>query len=438
MKKKLNECFVEESKTTGTPIEKIREKDFRPIYIRQVACADKNFPVRERMLKRYAKEDYPPEFPCRSKCVILFQNLDGVDVILFAMYVYEYGHQCRQPNQRRVYISYLDSVHYFRPRRYRTVIYHEILIQYLKYVKQRGFHTAHIWACPPFKGDDYILYAHPQDQKVPKDDRLKKWYMTMLEEAHRVGIVAEITTLFDENFTNPENNATVLPYMEGDYWIGEAENLIKEIDEDEEADDLMNPNVKSKSKKKKGSKSNKKKTTETTETTECKDLLMRKLGSVLFQMRESFIVAKLRPNAFIKAMGERLEQEKAATGKQVEDETLDVDPQEESEIFDTRSDFLEFCRVSVDLCLSCLDTRIIISYAHNSLHVFFPSLGVHEGGKFKKRKRNLNGLIFFFVLPGKSLPIRLPPARQALKYDGAVSSAESWCSQVLTHVYGMQ
>ena len=84
-----------------------------------------------------------------SKYVLLFQEHDGVDVILFGMYLYEHGHKAPSPNQRCVYVSYLDSVHFFQPRQYRTMVYHEMLIAYIAHIKGRGFHTAMIWACPP-------------------------------------------------------------------------------------------------------------------------------------------------------------------------------------------------------------------------------------------------------------------------------------------------
>lgn len=201
------------------------------ITIRQVTSMDRKLEVRDRMKKRYAFKNYPDEFSYRCKCIVVFQNLDGVDVVLFGLYVYEHDEKNPAPNTRSVYVSYLDSVHYMRPRSMRTFIYHEILISYLDCVRRRGFSTAHIWACPPLKGDDYILYAKPEDQKTPKDDRLRQWYVDMLVECQRRGVVGKVTNMYDLYFSNKDNDATVVPYMEGDYFPAEVENIIKDLEE---------------------------------------------------------------------------------------------------------------------------------------------------------------------------------------------------------------
>jgi E1A/CREB-binding protein len=192
---------------------------------------DRKLEVRELMKQRYAHKNYPDEFPFRCKCLVVFQELDGVDVLLFALYVYEHGEDNPPPNARCIYISYLDSVHFMRPRKLRTFVYHEILIAYLDYARRKGFSTAHIWACPPLKGDDYIFYCKPEDQKTPRDARLRMWYIDMLVECQRRSIVGKVTNMYDLYFANHSLDATAVPYMEGDYFPGEAENIIKMIEE---------------------------------------------------------------------------------------------------------------------------------------------------------------------------------------------------------------
>jgi len=258
------------------------------------------------MLRRYASKGYAREFSVRSKCVLLFQEMDGVDVILFGMYLYEYGHGSAPPNQRRVYVSYLDSVYYFQPRRLRTLVYHEMLIAYLANIKQRGFHTAHIWACPPCKGDDYIFFCHPEDQKTPKDDRLRAWYLTLLEKAKDEGIVTHITNLWDEHFRGQSSpaqpDATSVPYFEGDYWPGEAENVIKAL-EDEEVERSNASARKSvaatKSKAKGAGRGARQTRSDGLALDGIQDGLLQRMSKILEPMKDAFIVAYLMPRGVV-------------------------------------------------------------------------------------------------------------------------------------------
>lgn len=57
----------------------------------------------------------------------------------------------------------------------------------------------------------------------------------MLETAQSRGIVDRVTNIVDEYLENKEALATSLPYFEGDYWVGEIENLVDDIEREEKA-----------------------------------------------------------------------------------------------------------------------------------------------------------------------------------------------------------
>ena len=370
------------------------------------------------MKARYSKTNYPSEFPVKSKCILLFQKIHGVDVLLFSMYVYEYGDECPAPNRRRVYISYLDSVRYLTPAQYRTSIYQSVLIEYLRFVKMRGFHTAHIWSCPPAKGDEYIFYCHPVNQLTPRNDMLCAWYNDTLQKAKAEGIALDIRSLYDDYFkdnvvnrrTGEPFDPTSIPYFDGDYVPGEIEKIIKDLDEDDnrregtkikDAPKVLTAPSKSEGKRA-GTRSNPGKLVN-----QGRDKVMNRLDLILSRMKENFFVVQLLSDDFIDAVEgnadstSQVEKEGASdddsskstrtigknpyildlaekndgkapisiSEKLIPVSTKDEDPLMEQECFETRLQFLNYCQRNNyqfdELRRAKYSSTMVLAYLHN-------------------------------------------------------------------------
>ena len=109
------------------------------VYIRVVFVGDKTVETRHGIRKEAKNNNLPlPEkFKYKAKALFAFEVIDGVDVCFFGLHVQEYDDKCLQPNQRRVYIGYLDSVKFFKPAYLRTELYHELIISKLKKIYRK-------------------------------------------------------------------------------------------------------------------------------------------------------------------------------------------------------------------------------------------------------------------------------------------------------------
>uniref|UniRef100_A0A7E4W0D6 histone acetyltransferase n=1 Tax=Panagrellus redivivus TaxID=6233 RepID=A0A7E4W0D6_PANRE len=200
------------------------------IAIRMLCNSVHEVEVKPRIRSQYPS--LPDKIPYRSKAIFAFQMVNGREICFFGMHVQEYG-DVPGPNRHRVYISYLDSVHYFEPRNLRTRVYYMMILSYLENCTERGFRTAHIWACPPSTGDDYIFNGHPSEQKMPKTKQLQDWYQKMAAFGMERKLIVSYKHLSEYVVEHGIRTMAEMPYFEGDFWVNHMEEIIEECEKRE-------------------------------------------------------------------------------------------------------------------------------------------------------------------------------------------------------------
>jgi len=248
----LEECTISSfiQKKVRERIQGLPNAD-KTVNVRVISDCDRHFTVPDVVRKHFRmvteRDEFvqpPTKVAYRQKAIAMFQKIDGLDVCVFCMYVQEYdgndeyshhlGSKVKANHAKRVYIAYLDSVEYFRPRECRTKVYQEILNSYLATARRRGYETAQIWACPPSRGNSFVFWNHPSSQRTPTLDRLISWYHNASGHSVNCGVVTDVKSLYETDFEQTlmeRGNRTTCgrvvcpPLFEGDYWIEEAVRL---------------------------------------------------------------------------------------------------------------------------------------------------------------------------------------------------------------------
>ncbi len=195
---------------------------------------------------------YPKHIPYMCKTVYIYQQQEGVDICLFAMYLQEYGEQSvLESNRCSFYLSYIDSVQFMRPKRLRSFIYQNMIVGYFDYARRRGFTKGYIWSCPPERSVNYVFWVHPPYQKTPTKEMLCNWYKQVLTMGKEKNIIVNWSTFYEEYFSTKCNNNSSIesgsinnnstsrkriplselkdlpPCFDGDFWPIEADRAFK-------------------------------------------------------------------------------------------------------------------------------------------------------------------------------------------------------------------
>lgn len=168
-----------------------------------------------------------------TNCTIFafLEDCDKVDICFFTIFVQLYGKDAPKPNQKSAYISYIDSVKIYHGKN-RSKLYQLVILGLFKYLKLRGFEKIFIWSCPPEKDVDYVFPFKPKAQKIPDENILNDWYMTMIDCGKEKDIIQECEHV--ESFSQEANWKHIknIPMFHDDLWVGKVLEVISKVEKE--------------------------------------------------------------------------------------------------------------------------------------------------------------------------------------------------------------
>jgi len=119
-----------------------------------------------------------------KRCIMVTQTIGADEIVFFGMYVTEFEKDCGiKRNEGRVYLSYLDSTpHYVRgPNDGNVRIKRLVINAYMHFVAALGFHSVHIWSCPPSQTSPFWVFNCGQ-RPILSREQLFKWYEKVIQD----------------------------------------------------------------------------------------------------------------------------------------------------------------------------------------------------------------------------------------------------------------
>ena len=176
------------------------------LVVRELSTVKRNIEVPDYVAQRLPA--YPASgFDCVTRCLSIFKDIDDVPVLVYLMYVDEFGFDAAEPNRLRAYLSCMDSSHFLEP-----AVSQLVLKTYMKFLKKRNYRSLSIWSAAGYRE---IFPDRPDSYEEPSEIKLSEWYGDVLDLAQQDGDIRGVSDCITELEIYRE-----LPFFESDYLSG--------------------------------------------------------------------------------------------------------------------------------------------------------------------------------------------------------------------------